>query len=191
MTSVNTLNLSKHFDNNKSWKNALKHGLTARCWLSQAEQDSYSAIFKELCEEYQPDTATERLLIESISITTTKIRRLTEVEDAKYRLAKSTANSHAFKSLLTQISKGSNGTELISADDLRRIFIGASMPDPQIMSTINRQQNSLSRQLSKELGELISLVNARKNATNFDIDALLTSLETEMASNPENSQEPL
>jgi hypothetical protein len=38
------------------------------------------------------------------------------------------------------------------------------MPDPQIMSTINRQQNSLSRQLSKEVGELLSLVNARKNS---------------------------
>jgi len=94
----------------------------------------------------------------------TKIRRLTEVEDAKYRLVKSTANTYAFKGLLSQISKDANGTDVLSPDDIRRIYIGAAMPDPQIMSTINRQQNSLSRQLSKELGELLSLVNARKNS---------------------------
>ena len=187
MTSVNASSLKTNFDNNKSWKNALKHGLTARRWLGQTELDSYSAIFKELCEEYQPQTATERLLIESISITTTKIRRLTEVEDAKYRLARSTANSYAFKSLITQISKDANGAELISLDDLRKIYIGAAMPDSQTMSTINRQQNSLSRQLSKELGELMSLANARKNATDINLDNLLTSLETDMENCCENN----
>jgi hypothetical protein len=93
----------------------------------------------------------------------TKIRRLTEVEDAKYRLARSTANTYAFRGLLNQISKDANGADALSPDDIRRIYIGSAMPDPQIMSTINRQQNSLSRQLSKELGELMTLINLRKN----------------------------
>lgn len=179
MTNTKPASLNTNFDNNKSWKNALKHGLTARRWLGQTELDSYTAIFKDLCEEHQPETATERLLIESISITATKIRRLTEVEDAKYRLARSTANSYAFKSLMGQISKDANGTEIISQDDLRRLYIGAAMPDPQIMSTINRQQNALSRQLSKELGELLSLVNARKNTKDINLDVILASLETD------------
>lgn len=164
MSPTKSSNPNTGFDNNRVWKNALKHGLTARRWLSQAELDSYSTIFKDLCEEYQPETATERLLIESISVTMTKIRRLTEVEDAKYRLARSTANNYVFRGLLNQISKDANGADVLSPDDIRKIYIGSAMPDPQIMSTINRQQNSLSRQLSKELGELITLINLRKNS---------------------------
>jgi len=179
MSTIKSSNPNTGFDNNRVWKNALKHGLTARRWLSQAELDSYSTIFKDLCEEYQPETATERLLIESISVTMTKIRRLTEVEDAKYRLARSTANTYAFKGLLSQISKDANGVDVLSPDDIRRIYIGSAMPDPQIMSTINRQQNSLSRQLSKELGELLSLVNTRKNTTAIKLDEKISTLETD------------
>jgi hypothetical protein len=180
MNPTKSSNPNTGFDNNRAWKNALKHGLTARRWLSQAELDSYSTIFKDLCEEYQPETATERLLIESISVTMTKIRRLTEVEDAKYRLVKSTANTYAFKGLLSQISKDANGTDVLSPDDIRRIYIGAAMPDPQIMSTINRQQNSLSRQLSKELGELMTLINLRKNGQAQEVPTnRQTLLETE------------
>ena len=188
MNPTKSSNPNTGFDTNRAWKNTLKHGLTARRWLSQAELDSYSTIFKDLCEEYQPETATERLLIESISVTMTKIRRLTEVEDAKYRLARSTANTYAFKGLLSQISKDANGTDVLSPDDIRRIYIGAAMPDPQIMSTINRQQNSLSRQLSKELGELLSLVNARKNSKAIRLDESPTLLEVDVDKGCENGQ---
>jgi hypothetical protein len=90
--------------------------------------------------------------------------------------------------LLSQISKDANGTDVLSPDDIRRIYIGAAMPDPQIMSTINRQQNSLSRQLSKELGELLSLVNARKNSKATRLDESLTQLETDLDKGCENDQ---
>jgi hypothetical protein len=62
------------------------------------------------------------------------------------------------------------------------------MPDPQIMSTINRQQNSLSRQLSKELGELLSLVNARKNSKAIHLDENPTLLVTDLNKGCENDQ---
>ena len=103
-------------------------------------------------------------MIERVSVTMTKARRLTDIEDAQYQLA---------KELVAQKLKG---VVPIHRDDILRPVQGdvernreilklqqdACMPNVETMNLINRQQNALSRQLSKELSELITVIGMRK-----------------------------
>jgi hypothetical protein len=150
---------------NISSLNAFKHGLSSRHWLNEKQAVYYEMILISLTHEYQPQTPTEVLMIERVAVTMTKAKRLTDIEDAQYQLA---------KELVAQKLKGP-----ISAhrDDILRPIQGnaerngeilnlqqdASLPSIEVMNLINRQQNALSRQLSKELSELITVINLRNS----------------------------
>ena len=145
--------------------NAFKHGLSSRHWVDENQAVYYEMILISLTREYQPQTPTEVLMIERVSVTMTKAKRLTDIEDAQYQLA---------KELVAQKLKG-----LVPGhrDDILRPVLGdaernqeilklqqdASLPSIEVMNLINRQQNALSRQLSKELSELITVIELRKN----------------------------
>ena len=144
--------------------NAFKHGLSSRHWLDEKQAAYYETILISLTREYQPQTPTEILMIERVSITMTKAKRLTDIEDAQYQLA---------KELVAQKLKGHIGQH---RDDILRPVQGdaernreilklqqdASLPSVEVMNLINRQQNAFSRQLSKELSELITVIELRK-----------------------------
>lgn len=145
--------------------NAFKHGLTSQKWLDAKHEDYFKKILGSLTDEYLPQTPTEILMVERVAVTMTKARRLNGIEDAQYQLA---------KELVAQRLKG--GIPMHVHDILRPIAgdsaqnqanltlqQDASMPSLEVMNIINRQQNSLSRQLSKELSELITVINLRKN----------------------------
>jgi len=145
--------------------NAFKHGLTSQKWLDGEHEDYFKTILGSLTDEYLPQTPTEILMVERVAVTMTKARRLNSIEDAQYQLA---------KELMAQRLKG--GIPMHVHDVLRptlgdlaqnqailKLQQDASMPTLEVMNIINRQQNSLSRQLSKELSELITIINLRKN----------------------------
>ena len=145
--------------------NAFKHGLTSQKWLDGEHEDYFKKILGSLTDEYLPQTPTEILMVERVAVTMTKAKRLNGIEDAQYQLA---------KELVAQRLKG--GIPMHVHDILRpiagdstqnqanlKLLQDASMPSLEVMNIINRQQNSLSRQLSKELSELITVINLRKN----------------------------
>jgi len=144
--------------------NAFKHGLTSRNWLDEKQADYFEMILVGLNKEYQPQTPTEVLMIERVAVTMTKAKRLSDIEDAQYQLA---------KELVAQRFK--NGIPMHVHDMLRpiqgdsahnqailKLQQEACMPNIETMNIINRQQNALSRQLSKELSELITIISLRK-----------------------------
>ncbi len=47
----------------KSSRNATKHGLRASKWLSVTEQLDFEQLMADLEAEYQPSTATQRVLV--------------------------------------------------------------------------------------------------------------------------------
>ena len=69
-------------------RNALKHGLRASKWLSAEEQLDFEALAADLYEEYQPSTATQRILVERIAMCMSKLRRLHSIEDALFHKAR-------------------------------------------------------------------------------------------------------
>ena len=144
--------------------NAFKHGLSAQKWISLELGKYFEQILKALTHEYLPQTPTEILLVERIATTMTKAKRLTNIEDAQYELAKELVaqklgepGAHFAQDVLKPSRDNSRNQAIIELQQ------DASMPRAEIMNLINRQQNALSRQLSKEFLELISVVERRKN----------------------------
>ena len=73
--------------------NATKHGLTAKNWLDEKEQELYQSLLHSLTEEYKPQTPTENLLVERLATITTRLNRFQSVEDALFALAREKAGS--------------------------------------------------------------------------------------------------
>lgn len=146
--------------------NATKHGLTSQKWLSPELSQFFQKTLSRLMDEYLPQTPTELLMLERVATTMTKAKRLNDLEDAQYQLARELVIQDY--SLPTSMRRGGL-LKLVANDGARNQEIlklqqDASMPSLEVMNIINRQQNSLSRQLSKELSELITVINLRKNS---------------------------
>jgi hypothetical protein len=144
-------------------KNAIKDGLTARRFLSKEEAQEFKETMEDLIEEYQPQTKTEFIQIERIATTTTRLRRIVSIEDAKYKLVKIDRpkfiiSQRALMNGITGLPKEDNETIAAAAS----LEIEASMPPHQTLEMIHRMQISMSRQLSREIGELMAMIDRRE-----------------------------
>lgn len=128
--------------------NAVKHGLLASKWLSPDEQENLALLIADLESEYQPDTATQRIMIERIAMSMTKLRRLHELENAIYAKAQQESEKLMQQWPHHDIDKNK---ELIK--------VSAMPPVPQL-TLLARYQTSLDRQISKAIGELMLIKNA-------------------------------
>ena len=75
-----------------SSKNSLKHGLSAKRWLNQEEQDIYNSILSGLTSDYKPVGTLEKILIERIAACQTRLERIHRVEDAAFHLSRDKSN---------------------------------------------------------------------------------------------------
>ena len=145
-----------------SSKNAIKFGFYARKWLSETERHAYEQLCKELTEEHQPQTTTEYLLIERLATSITRLRRLTDIEDAQYEFTKQSHQNNINPQVQRMLNEFKDLTKA-QIDEYNQLQKEAKLPDLHILNTINRQQNSLHRQISKELSELLIIINLRKS----------------------------
>jgi hypothetical protein len=145
--------------------NAFKHGLTAQKWLGPEQQKYFEQIVKSLTAEYLPHTPTEIIMIERVAITLTKSKRLNDIEDAQYKLAKELVTQKLNGHISPQINTILRLVQGDVAQNQMKLKLqqDASLPALETMNIIHRQQNTLSRQLSKELSELITVIKLRKN----------------------------
>ncbi len=74
-------------------KNALTHGLTAKKWLDNNEQESYQSLLEAFVEEYQPVSSTEHVLVEKLAGLAVRLNRFQKVEDNLFELAREDASS--------------------------------------------------------------------------------------------------
>lgn len=128
--------------------NALKHGLRSNRWMSGDEQKGFDNLVADLEREYKPSTATQRILLERIAMCTTKLRRLHLIEDARFHNAR-------IDDVVNRFKFQSSGKEL-RVEDIERVEASA-LPPLKILETLSRYQTALDRQLSKAIGELMTL----------------------------------
>ena len=122
-------------------QNAIKHGLTSvdPSTLPQSEQTEFQLTLQALQNEYQPQTATEMIMVERVAMLFQKMKRLQRIENTLFEVAKKDAstNEMVFKSLglkeknelilasITQILKNHNMNEKIFSaeilDELQKI----------------------------------------------------------------------
>jgi len=126
-------------------RNALKHGIRASKWLNPDEQRDFETLAADLEAEYQPSTATQRILVERIAMCMSKLRRLHVIEDALFHKAR----VQDVRNLTDRYTRPS---------DLRleEAEAAAMPPFPQV-DVLVRYQTTLDRQLSKSIGELMML----------------------------------
>jgi hypothetical protein len=122
-------------------QNAIKHGLTSvdPSSLPKSEQTEFQLALEALQDEYQPQTATEMIMVERVAMLFQKMKRLQRIENTLFEVAKKDAstNEMVFKSLglkeknelilasITQILKNHNMNEKIFSaeilDELQKI----------------------------------------------------------------------
>ena len=74
-----------------SSRNSTTHGLTARHWQNNKEQDLYNENIVELVKDFDPQTHIERMLISKLAECTVRLMRIQQVENALFDLASSEA----------------------------------------------------------------------------------------------------
>jgi hypothetical protein len=74
-------------------KNATKHGLTSvdPSTLPQSEQEEFQLILQALQDEYEPQTATEMIMVERVAMLFQKMKRLQRIENTLFEVAKNDA----------------------------------------------------------------------------------------------------
>ena len=76
-----------------SSKNAIKHGLTAKKWLNEEEQNLYNALLAAYTEDFKPMTNMELTMVAKLAACETRLNRIHNVEDALFELARDQLDS--------------------------------------------------------------------------------------------------
>lgn len=84
-------------------KNATKHGLTSvdPSTLPQSEQTEFQSALEAFQDEYEPQTATEMIMVERVAMLFQKMKRLQRIENTLFEVAKKDVSTDemVFKSL--------------------------------------------------------------------------------------------
>lgn len=74
-------------------QNAMKHGLTSvdPSTLPQSEQQEFQLALEALQNEYEPQTATEMIMVERVAMLFQKMKRLQRIENTIFEVAKNEA----------------------------------------------------------------------------------------------------
>lgn len=74
-------------------QNAMKHGLTSvdPSTLPQSEQQEFQLALEALQNEYEPQTATEMIMVERVAMLFQKMKRLQRIENTLFEVAKNDA----------------------------------------------------------------------------------------------------
>jgi len=71
-----------------SSKNAIKHGLTAKNWLNEDEQNLYDDLLAAYTEDFKPKTNMELTMVAQLAECKTRLNRVHNAEDALFELAR-------------------------------------------------------------------------------------------------------
>jgi (2Fe-2S) ferredoxin len=145
--------------------NAVKTGLHVTGWLDDQEQSEYDSLYTSLCKEYCAVKPTLLMQIERMASTMIKMRRLQKIEAALFQKARQIAKTQYAERPLRP-EQSSSEREL--AANIAQI---AAMPEMDRLSTLQRYQTSLDRQLSKIVGE-IRILSAPYRVLNEETYAL-------------------
>ena len=139
--------------------NAVKLGIHITGWLDEHEHSEYSILFEQLTKEYNADTPTMLIQIERMASTMIKMRRLQKIEAALFLRARQIANRFS-QERFPPSTTGQSDSQLSALTEF------AALPDMEKLSTLQRYQTSLDRQLSKIIGEIRVLNMTRSPSQN-------------------------
>lgn len=139
----------------RSSGNAFKTGIAVNYWLNDAEQAEYDELMQALAAEYQPATATARLLVERLASQQVKLRRLGSVENALHERARITASHVAREQAGAEHSLASYLPATDAARQLAlRVAAEGALPDLERLSLLGRYQCQLEGSILRLIAEI-------------------------------------
>ncbi len=103
-----------------SSRNSITHGLTARKWINNIEQELFNISVEAFIDDFNPQTYTEKALITKMAECTVRLMRIQKVEDAMFDLASSEAE-HIAEAIKSLDNDNNVDSRLIDAVDAARL----------------------------------------------------------------------
>jgi hypothetical protein len=125
-------------------QNAIKHGLTSvdPSSLPKSEQTEFQLALEALQDEYQPQTATEMIMVERVAMLFQKMKRLQRIENTLFEVAKNEAadSDKVFKA--AGVSEGNMLSAFLKQLKLQYNipFPDESLP-PEVIEEIKKRNN--------------------------------------------------
>jgi hypothetical protein len=153
--------------------NALKHGFFScdvvnRVLDGSARAEEFNAILNALLEDFQPQSARERILVDEVAACCWRIRRLLRYEcreswvDEDYSRRKNGETERPTEALLSTMGYDHYGTRQRTAETLRRSGLDAFiLPSDVDVDKIVRFESSVKRSLYRALDLLERIRSAR------------------------------
>ena len=94
-----------------SSRNSITHGLTARKWINENEQQLFDMTVKALMVDFDPETYIEKVLITKMAECTVRLMRIQNTENAMFDLASSEAEH--LDEIVKSLDNGNINPELV------------------------------------------------------------------------------
>ena len=113
-----------------SSRNSTTHGLTARRWINNNEQELFDMTVKTLMVDFEPETYIEKMLITKMAECSVRLLRIQNVESSMFDLANSEAEHP--NEIVKSLNNGDISSKLVKA--IRSAYLNKPLSNDKLIT---------------------------------------------------------
>ena len=113
-----------------SSRNSTTHGLTARKWINDSEQELFDTTVKALMVDFDPETYIEKMLITKMAECSVRLLRIQNVESSMFDLANSEAEHP--NEIVKSLNNGDISSKLVKA--IRSAYLNKPLSNDKLIT---------------------------------------------------------
>ena len=113
-----------------SSRNSITHGLTARKWINDSEQELFDTTVKALMVDFDPETYIEKMLITKMAECSVRLLRIQNVESSMFDLANSEAEHP--NEIVKSLNNGDISSKLVKA--IRSAYLNKPLSNDKLIT---------------------------------------------------------
>jgi len=113
-----------------SSRNSTTHGLTARKWINDSEQELFDTTVKALMVDFDPETYIEKMLITKMAECSVRLLRIQNVESSMFDLANSEAEHP--NEIVKSLNNGDISPKLVKA--IRSAYLNKPLSNDKLIT---------------------------------------------------------
>ena len=113
-----------------SSRNSITHGLTARKWINENEQQLFDMTVKALMVDFDPETYIEKMLITKMAECSVRLLRIQNVESSMFDLANSEAEHP--NEIVKSLNNGDISSKLVKA--IRSAYLNKPLSNDKLIT---------------------------------------------------------
>ena len=114
----------------RSSRNSTTHGLTARKWINDSEQELFDTTVKALMVDFDPETYIEKMLITKMAECSVRLLRIQNVESSMFDLANSEAEHP--NEIVKSLNNGDISSKLVKA--IRSAYLNKPLSNDKLIT---------------------------------------------------------